>query len=491
MQFPPQHTPSSEQGLSVKLYLGCGTQRLPNFIHIDPNPSVKPDLVADLQNLSQFENDSIDLIYCCYGLQRWSSQQIPTILTEWRRVLRPGGTLRLSVPDFAVLARLYLAGQVPLEDLAMVLHGHLQPLSRDRGAKPELNAWSWDRRSLTQALEKAGFVNIQAYDPQQIYPAGYTDAATTQLAGQFISLNLEAFKPPTNTTQVQDAQQPAIASNSVTNSLQNTAKIFNLSLAINGKNHPIQMLLDPQEFTQKLMWNCFARSQLYEPEVVGALIRFLQPGDTFIDVGAHIGYYSLLASTLVGEAGAILTFEPEANNYQKIIANIRRNNFTNIELINAALGSENKTIELFVNTDNDGGHALWDVGRHNFNQKSRQAPKKQKINLSTLDFAIKHRELNHFKLLKIDTEGAELEVLKGATELITKYKIPYIICEVNRFGLEQMGTNETQLRSFMESHGYSTYLLTTQSANPIPLLPGQYCETTRIFNVLFAQQPLL
>lgn len=462
----------------MKLYLGCGTQRLPDFIHIDPHPSVNPDIVADLQDLSQFQNDSADLIYCCYGLQRWSPQQLPSLLAEWQRVLRPGGALRLSVPDFAVLARLYLAGQVALETLAPLLHG-------DPTADSEIYRWSWDRRSLTQALEQAGFVNIQAYDPQKTDPAGYTDASSTQLAGQLVSLNLEAFKSPIAATPVQDAQQPAIASVP-----SNTIKVFNLSLQINNQPHPIQILLNAQDFTQKLMWNCFVKQQLYEPEVVGCLMRFLQPGDTFVDVGAHIGYYSLLASSLVGEAGTVLTFEPESNNYQKIIDNIKRNNFTNIELINSALGSKNKTIELFVNTDNDGGHALWDVGRHDFNQKSRQTPKKQRVNLSTLDTAIQNRRDRRFKLLKIDTEGAELEVLKGAKDLISQYGIPYIICEVNRFGLEQMGTNETQLRAFMESHGYSTYLLTTQAENPIPLLPGQYCETTRIFNILFAKPAL-
>lgn len=466
----------------MKLYLGCGIQRLPDFIHIDPHPSVNPDVVTDLQNLSKFENESVDLIYCCYGLQHWSPQAISSVFTEWRRVLRPGGVLRLSVPDFAVLARLYLAGQVALETLAPLLHG-------DPNADSEIHRGSWDQRSLTQALEKAGFVNIQAYNPQQTYPAGYTDAATTQIAGQLVSLNLEASKPPIASTPVQDARQAAIAS-PPNRSQPDAIKVFNLSLQINDKPYPIQILLDAQEFTQKLMWRCFTNQQLYEPEVVTSLIRFLQPGDTFIDVGAHIGYYSLLASTLVGETGSVITFEPEANNYQKIIDNIKRNNFANVELINAALGSENKAIELFVNADNDGGHALWDVGRHSFNQKSRQAPTKQRINLSTLDAAIKNRKHYRFKLLKIDTEGAELEVLKGSVELITQHKIPYIICEVNRFGLQQMGVDEAQLRSFMESHGYSTYLLTPQSVNPIPLQPGQYYETKHIFNVLFAQPSL-
>ncbi|NEN92482.1 MAG: FkbM family methyltransferase [Okeania sp. SIO3H1] len=83
--------------------------------------------------------------------------------------------------------------------------------------------------------------------------------------------------------------------------------------------------------------------------------------ECLLDIGAHIGYYSVLAAKIVGIEGKVFAFEPELSNYQKILENISLNNLNNISLFNLAAGSETKQTQLFFNQDNDGGHALWDV----------------------------------------------------------------------------------------------------------------------------------
>ena len=156
------------------------------------------------------------------------------------------------------------------------------------------------------------------------------------------------------------------------------------------------------------------------------------------------------------------------------------------------MGSETKQTQIFVNQDNDGGHALWDVGKHPFNKKSLNNQIMQNTQLSTLDNILSQAEnITNLKIIKIDTEGAELDVIKGAVNTIGKYNVPYIICEINRFGLQQMGTNETELREFMNSLGYETYLLTSNSSNQLVKLPiGNYYQTSHVFNVLFTRQIL-
>ncbi|NEQ77203.1 MAG: FkbM family methyltransferase [Okeania sp. SIO2C9] len=66
---------------------------------------------------------------------------------------------------------------------------------------------------------------------------------------------------------------------------------------------------------------------------------------------------------------------------------------------------------------------------------------------STLDDILnQQKDIGQIKMIKIETEGAEIDVIKGAINTLCQYDVPYIICEINRFGLQQMGTNETELR---------------------------------------------
>ncbi|NES75182.1 MULTISPECIES: FkbM family methyltransferase [Okeania] len=238
------------------------------------------------------------------------------------------------------------------------------------------------------------------------------------------------------------------------------------------------------------MLDSFQKARAYESEIFQLIRKFLQNGDCFIDIGAHIGYYSILAAKIVGIEGKVFAFEPELSNYQKILENISLNNLNNISLFNLAVGSETKQTQLFFNQDNDGGHALWDVGKHPFNQKSLDNQTMQNIQQSTLDDILsQQKDISHIKMIKIDTEGAELDVIKGAVNTLYQYDVPYIICEINKFGLQQMGTNETELREFMESLKYETYLITSDEINQLVKLPiGKYYQTSHVFNVLFTKQ---
>jgi FkbM family methyltransferase len=451
----------------VKLHLGCGTQRLPGFVHVDVRPDVKPDVIADVMSLSIFENDSADLIYFCHGLEHISPYQVGAALAEWRRVLKPGGILRLALPDFEALAKLYVLRKVPLGAIVGAVHG-------GQDYPENTHYWSWDFATLAQTLQKAGFGNVRRYDAEAVNPPGYDDCSKIHIAGQLISLNVEATKESAN---LSPAKLPASA-----------GQIVNLNTQIEGRDHSLKIYVDPKEFTQKLMMGAFSKGMVYEPEVVQAFTKILKPGDGFIDVGAHIGYFSLWAATLVGESGWVVTCEPERSNYDHILQNIQLNAFQNLQVLNIAVGAESKDTQFFVNQDNDGGHALWDVGEHPFNKKSKSNPIPQAIRMETLDWVVEHYNLSNLKLIKIDTEGAEHSILQGANRLLTKVKVPYIIAEMNHFGLQQMGTSEQAYLGYVRSCGYETYVLTPQSSRPIKLEAGQSYQSQMIYNVLFTNQ---
>ncbi|MEP0872333.1 FkbM family methyltransferase [Trichocoleus desertorum AS-A10] len=264
-------------------------------------------------------------------------------------------------------------------------------------------------------------------------------------------------------------------------------QVVNLTITSNQETKQLKLYLDAEKYTQQLMLSRFSAGKLYETEVSDFLIQTLRPGDRFIDIGAHVGYFSLLAATLVGGSGSVLAFEMESANYKKILENIELNQLSNLKVFNVALGAETKEAQFFVNLDNDGGHALWNVGAHQFNQKSRMSQATKKVSATTLDQALTDQNSIPPKMIKIDTEGAELQVLKGSINILKSHRVPYIISEVNRFGLQQMGTNETELREWMRSLGYDAYLMQASSPNLVKLEPNQYCDTTKVFNLLFSR----
>ncbi len=190
----------------------------------------------------------------------------------------------------------------------------------------------------------------------------------------------------------------------------------------------------------------------YEPEVSSFFRKVLKEGDNVIDVGANFGFFTVLAKNLVG-AGKITAFEPETNTFKMLKENMNGNE--NVSLINSAVGDENKNIELYFNLDNDGGHSLWNPSKHPMNKNcQKHEPIIETVKMVTLDSQIGYAP----KLIKIDTEGCELKVLKGAERILREHK-PYVVCEVNKFALKEMGTGQKELAEYMGGLGYRAYTL--------------------------------
>ena len=96
------------------------------------------------------------------------------------------------------------------------------------------------------------------------------------------------------------------------------------------------------------------------PYETSLLLRFLPPGDVFVDVGANIGYFSVLAASVVGEQGAVFGFEPDPNNYRLLCANAELNGFAgNIVAVEAALPDTAGEGRLFPSEDNLGDHQVY------------------------------------------------------------------------------------------------------------------------------------
>lgn len=214
--------------------------------------------------------------------------------------------------------------------------------------------------------------------------------------------------------------------------------------------------LSPEKMTQRIMMDAIEMGSEYEPEVCNFMRTVLTPGSNFVDVGAHVGFFTCLGAELV-QNGYVYSFEPEKDNYSDLLANIESNGYANVKTFNNAVGNKNEEIELFFNRDNDGGHSLWDPAKHPFNTRTAKNERsKQSVKMVTLDSVIDFVP----KLIKIDVEGCELMVLEGAERLIKEYQ-PSIVLEINDMALQEMDTNRQKIESYIKSFDYLCFMLAT------------------------------
>ncbi len=263
-------------------------------------------------------------------------------------------------------------------------------------------------------------------------------------------------------------------------------KTVNISMDVHEKKHYLKLYLNEREPSHRIICEFFSKNELYNSGLAKFLASVLQVNDCFIDIGAHIGYFSLLGATLVGCHGQVFSFEPEEKNYRYLHENIALNNFNNIKTSHTALGLETKTARIFINSDNDAGHALWNVGRHPDYLKSRLHCITRDVQVASLDSLLQGVHVPNIRLINIDTCGAELDIIQGAVSTIEDHKVPYVVCGINRFGLQQMGTSEQELRQFMGYMGYETYWIHAEAPHLVSLAPEQHVTSEHDFHVLFA-----
>jgi len=153
----------------------------------------------------------------------------------------------------------------------------------------------------------------------------------------------------------------------------------------------------------------FYRSGLekYETKLFKKLVT---RGMTVVDVGANIGYYTLLAARLVGNEGKVFAFEPEPQNHVLLLRNIELNGYRNVVPVRKAVSSKTGTADLFLNRE---------TGAHSFLRDRQDIIGVTTVETVSLDEYFKDRELP-IGIIKIDVEGAELSVLQGMRNIIRK-----------------------------------------------------------------------
>jgi|GEM_PF-1093190 len=186
---------------------------------------------------------------------------------------------------------------------------------------------------------------------------------------------------------------------------------------------------------------------LFEPSETRLIGELLTSGDTFVDIGAHVGWFTTIASKRVGQ-GTVLAVEPYASNAMLLKENLARNHCSNVQLVETALGSEPGVITL-RRTFGDSGAVTALPWAHD---EAVEVP------IATLDVVA--ADLPSVKLMKIDVEGWEAHVLRGGMSTLSR--TDYVLIEINNPALREAGTSKDEIIGLLRDAGFANFSIVVE-----------------------------
>ena len=204
--------------------------------------------------------------------------------------------------------------------------------------------------------------------------------------------------------------------------------------------------------------------------------RFLTKGDVFVDVGSNIGLFSLIASKIVGKSGHVYAFEPCIKTYERLKKNIGLAHSRNISSFSIALSDEEKSLSLRVSND---GFDAWNSFVDPSVKSSFEDETVQTIRWD--EFARRHSLLSKVTMMKIDVEGWEMQVLRGAKDTLSKPCAPLLQVEFTEQNCHANGYGCRDLYHALSSFGYQLF---TYNSEENTLIAEPLRETYPHLNVL-------
>ena len=247
----------------------------------------------------------------------------------------------------------------------------------------------------------------------------------------------------------------------------------------------MRMALDPALRNEKFIIDHLAAGAFCDPDVAEIFLKVLREGDTVVDIGANVGFFTLLAAALVGPEGRVVSFEPDPANFARLQANVRANGFEHVTLIHRPVSDHAGPVSFFLNSDDSGGSALWNPEEYPGNIRTKANPQVLSLESTTLDAELDRLGLRSVRLVKVDTEGAEHQVVRGARHLLANRGVPFVVAELHTFGLKQLGTSQGALREEMAGAGYDTFLLYHKGTLPRFIPPATAIQGQFVCNILF------
>lgn len=186
-------------------------------------------------------------------------------------------------------------------------------------------------------------------------------------------------------------------------------------------------------------------SQLYyagtfDPESIRVVRAMVHTGDTVVDVGANIGWFTLHLAEQVGSTGSVLAFEPAPRTVARLLQHVRRNNLRQVEVIPLALGEKAE------------GPRQMRI-QSSYRLDGTDGSEEAEVAITTLDDYLQNHPVSSLRFIKIDTDGMEIAVLRGAEATLGRYR-PSLLFEVGSDALPQSGLTSNALLGMLQGQGY-------------------------------------
>ena len=246
----------------------------------------------------------------------------------------------------------------------------------------------------------------------------------------------------------------------------------------------ISFLLDPRDLVPVTI----LRTGEWQPEVWNSIAPSLSEGSVFFDVGAHIGYFSLKAAPRVGTTGQVVSFEPNPETLQLLCDNVTANHAQNVIVEPIACTDREQTLTFYAApVANTGASSL---ARQNASISPDNAPRAYSVRGRRIDDVVRELHLTRIDAIKVDVEGAELFVVRGASDSLRRFH-PKLVIEIDPGQLANLHTTADELTDAIKAAGYNR----SRPLNPretdwewTVVGPGSWASTIRMADVSSSSQ---
>ena len=210
---------------------------------------------------------------------------------------------------------------------------------------------------------------------------------------------------------------------------------------------------------------------IFEPLETELVQREVKQGFHVIDIGANIGYYTLIFAKLVGKDGVVFAFEPDPDNFELLKKNVEMNGYENVILENKAVSNVNGKVKLYLSDDNKGDHRLYD------SHDGHPAIEVESVCLD--DYFKDYNERIDF--VKMDIQGSEWQALQGMSDLLKRNKSVKLTSEFWPYGIITSGGDfKGYIQSLLEL-GFTLHHIYADINAVVPLdIPKLYETHTHV-----------
>jgi len=243
----------------------------------------------------------------------------------------------------------------------------------------------------------------------------------------------------------------------------NSQKIFYLTKMGPIEVHGNKMYLQNKSYQS----DCLLNRGFFERLGTKLVLDKIKKEEVVIDLGANIGYYTLLFAKIVGNKGKVFAFEPDPDNFKFLKKNVDKNNFMNVQLEQKAVSNTNGTIKLFLNDGNKGAHRIY--------HSELAGNEYKEVKVTTLDSFFKKMKIDQkVDFIKMDIEGAEFGALNGMKNLLDNNPSITLFLEFDPKQIRAFGSDPMDIIDFLKQNNFKILKLNLEDSINNYLVPFDY-----------------